>query len=184
MIVLDQSRRMPAPSKTRLHSHPPLIFQHVRFLVQWFLWCKDLPYMKILLWVRSDQKFWAENTLICCPSWILGDGVAVADIGFRARIHETQSELKLIWSFTSGINLILVHCQIFWSVHKNLGEVSSLQFEFHFDHFDWSEILKHTAFSVDFLVNFSIFLFRLTSSNLFTVTTFTVTHWSTLGKIQ
>ena len=107
MIVLDQSRRMPAPSKTRLHSHPPLIFQHVRFLVQWFLWCKDLPYMKILLWVRSDQKFWAENTLICCPSWILGDGVAVADIGFRARIHETQSELKLIWSFTSGINLIL-----------------------------------------------------------------------------
>ena len=42
----------------------------------------------------------------------------------RAHLHETRSEHKPVSSFTSVVNLALIHCQFFGSVHMNSDEVT------------------------------------------------------------
>ena len=46
------------------------------------------------------------------------------DFYIRARLLETQSELKRVWNFTSIANFIWFHCQFFGSAHMNSFEVS------------------------------------------------------------
>ena len=69
-------------------------------------------------------------------------------IYFRARLHETRSELKTVWDFTW--DKISFRCEVTsLSPFTWLrAEWNSLRCKLHFGQIDWSEILNRSEFSM------------------------------------